>query len=402
LVNQSFGSAGFIAAATLGSIVGAELGGSDRLAGVPATAYLLGGAGASLMGGFLMELIGRRASLLVGLLVAIGGGAIAFLAVNAASLPIFLGGLVFIGVGFAIVQLGRFIAAEVSIPTQRGRAISTVVFGGTIGAVFGPLLVGPAGRLALELGYLELSGPYAIAGLLFSLALPVVFFGLRPDPRKLSFEIEQRYPTSGTESGKMRPLGEILRQPGAAVAVATMVLGQMVMVMVMVLTALHMRENAHPLSSVSVVISGHTLGMYATSPLSGYLIDRRGRKPVILLGGALLFLACITAPLTPRLIPLVASLLLLGVGWNLCYVAGSTLLSDHLTPVERPRIQGTNDLLVGLASAASSLGSGIVFASAGYTVMALSGAFLSLIILLLAAAKLRTLPTEALQQAAPG
>jgi len=213
--------------------------------------------------------------------------------------PSTLAGLALIGIGFAIVQLGRFISAEVSVPAQRGQAISIVVFGSTIGAVFGPLIVGPAGKFALSLGYPELAGPYAAAGLLFALALPVIFLGLRPDPRELSIQIAQRYPKSGDASGKIRSLREILRQPEAAIAVVTMVLGQMVMVMVMVLTALHMRGHEHPLSSVSVVISAHTFGMYATSLISGRLVDRRGRKPVILLGGTLLFLACIAAPLTP-------------------------------------------------------------------------------------------------------
>jgi MFS family permease len=91
---------------------------------------------------------------------------------------------------------------------------------------------------------------------------------------------------------------------------------------------------------------------------------------------------------------------LLGVGWNLCYVGGSTLLSDQLSPAERPRTQGANDLLVGLASAASSLGSGVVFATAGYTVMALTGAFFSLAIVLLAVSGLRRLPGRNLRQPA--
>jgi len=393
-VNQSIGSAAFISAATLGSIVGANLGGSDRFAGVPATAYLLGGAGASLLGGILMEVIGRRASLLTALVLGIGGGLIAFLAIDDGSLPVFLGGLILIGVAFAIVQLGRFISAEVSPPQMRGRAISMVVFGGTIGAVLGPLLVGPAGVVALSFGFEELAGPYAAAALLFALAVPVIAFGLRPDPRELSVEVARLYPVTAKTSDGARSLRQILRQPEASVAVVTMVLGQMVMVMVMVLTALHMRGNDHSLRDVSVVISAHTLGMYATSPISGRLVDRHGRRTVILLGAAILFAACITAPLSPRLIPMVLSLFVLGVGWNLCYVGGSTLLSDQLSPAERPRTQGANDLLVGLASATSSLGSGLVFAAAGYTVMALGGATFSLLILVLALFGLQRLPSR--------
>ncbi|MCZ2123421.1 MAG: hypothetical protein LC108_14275, partial [Anaerolineales bacterium] len=49
---------------------------------------------------------------------------------------------------------------------------------------------------------------------------------------------------------------------------------------------------------------------------------------------------------------------------------GSTLLADQLSPAERARTQGFNDLLVGLASAVGSLESGFIFASLGYNSMA--------------------------------
>ena len=69
---------------------------------------------------------------------------------------------------------------------------------------------------------------------------------------------------------------------------------------------------------------------------------------------------------------------LLGLGWNFCFVGGSALLADQLSPLERSRTQGTNDLLVGLASATGSLGSGIVFAASGYTVIAIVSGLLAL------------------------
>src|SRR5439155_1409512 len=83
--------------------------------------------------------------------------------------------------------------------------------------------------------------------------------------------------------------------------------------------------------------------------------------------------------------PLTVALFLLGLGWNLCYVGGSSLLADQLSPAERARTQGFNDLLIGLASAAGSLGSGIVFATIGYNAMGLVGAATALIPLTTAA-----------------
>jgi MFS family permease len=163
-----------------------------------------------------------------------------------------------------------------------------------------------------------------------------------------------------------------------------MVLGQMVMVLVMVITSLHMRGHNHGLADISVVISSHTFGMYAFSIVSGRLADRWGRGPVILFGSATLVIACLAATISPDVLPLGVALFLLGLGWNFCYVGGSTLLADQLSPVERARTQGTNDLLVGLASATGSLSSGFIFAALGYNVMAYVSAVFAVIPLVVA------------------
>jgi len=163
------------------------------------------------------------------------------------------------------------------------------------------------------------------------------------------------------------------------VAVAAMVIGQMVMIMLMVITALHMKDHQHGLTAVSLVFASHTLGMYAFSIISGRLTDRWGRGPVIVAGAGTLVLASLLAPISPNVLPLVVALFLLGLGWNFCYVGGSSLLADQLSPAERARTQGFNDMLIGLASAVGSLGSGFVFAALGYGVMGVVGAVASLI-----------------------
>jgi MFS family permease len=174
----------------------------------------------------------------------------------------------------------------------------------------------------------------------------------------------------------VRSVFAIFRQPAARVAVISMVLGQMVMVLVMVITSLYMRDHNHMLGDISIVISAHTVGMYAFSIISGRLADRWGRGPVIIIGSATLVIACIAATISPDVLPLGVALFLLGLGWNFCFVGGSTLLADQLSPLERARTQGFNDLLVGLASASGSLGSGFIFAALGYNTMAwISAAF---------------------------
>ena len=120
----------------------------------------------------------------------------------------------------------------------------------------------------------------------------------------------------------------------------------------------------------------HVLGMFGFSIVSGRLADRIGRVPLITCGVAVLILACLVAPLSPAFVPITAGLFLLGLGWNFCFVGGSSLLADQLSPDERARTQGFNDLLMGLVAAAGSFLSGHVFASVGYQAMgAIAAAF---------------------------
>ena len=376
---QAFGSAGFIAAATIASVAGAELSGREVWAGVPSATFLLGAALAAYLWGVVMDALGRRTGLVLGLWTGVFGALIAAWAIVQGWFGLLLVGLPLMGSAQAALQLGRFAAAEVSPPALRGRAISNVVLGGTVGAVMGPLLVGPMGVLSLRLGLPELTGAYVASAGMFVLALGVVFALLRPDPRDVGRQLVLDAGETETDAQAARPLKVIFGQPAVIAAVSAMVFGQAVMVMLMVITALHMTHHGHALGSVSAVISSHTLGMYAFSVLSGRLTDRWGRAPVIVSGAATLVLACALAPLSPQVLPLAVSLFLLGLGWNFCFVGGSSLLSDNLSAAERSRTQGVNDLLLGLASATGSLGSGVVFAGVGYAAMGLVGAVVALL-----------------------
>jgi MFS family permease len=371
---QCFGSAGFIAAATINSLAGAKLSGQPAWAGVPSGVYQVGSALAAFGWGYAMDRIGRRGGLFIGLVLGVLGAGAAGAALLASSFWLFLGGMVLMGAANSALQLSRFAAAEVHPPDERGRAISNVVVGGTAGAIFGPLMVGPMSDWAKQFQWDELSGPYVAGALLFGLAAVVVFIWLRPDPRDIGRAISKLYPTESGSDAQTRPIRALLRLPAVVVAMTAMIAGQFTMVALMIITSLHMQDSHHPLSAISFVISSHTFGMYAFSIFSGQLIDRWGRAPVILLGAATLILASLTAPLSPDVLPISVALFLLGLGWNFCYVGGSTLLADQLSPAERARTQGFNDLLIGLTSAVGSLGSGIVFAYSGYAAMGLVGA----------------------------
>jgi len=382
-LSQGLSSAGFIAAFTVNAIVAVNLSGKTSMAGLPGALYVLGQAFGALLWGLSMERTGRRKGLALGQVIGVIGSGLAMTAIFNRSFIFFLIGLVLVGIARSAVDLGRFAAAEVHFPAERGRAISNVVLGSTVGAVIGPLLVGPTGRLAVEAGFPELAGPYSVGFVGLILAAGLIFFGLRPDPRDIGREISCGHQES-IPLKTIRTLPEIVKQPGVCVAMISMIFAQMVMVVPMSITSVHMKAHEHPLTAVSLVISAHTLGMFAFSIISGRLTDKWGRGPVIILGSTVLILSCVMAAPSEKFLPLVIALFFLGLGWNLAYVAGSTLLADQLAPEERAKTQGFNDLLLNLGSAASQIGSGVVYAFGGFLVMGMAAAVLAIVPLIMA------------------
>jgi MFS family permease len=378
---QCFGSAGFLASSTVNTIVGAKLTGQPALAGVPSAVYQVGVAVTAFIWGFGMERLGRRGGLTLGLLLGSVGAVIAAGAVMNSAFIIFLLGLVFMGAANSALNLARFAAAEVSLPEERGRAISNVVVGGAAGTFIWPFLSTTVGPLFQRFGIDELAWPYLVALVLLAISALITFLLLRPDPAEIGRALAAQATAEKTAIPALptRTVWEIFRQPAAFVAMMSMVFGQAVMVMVMTITSLHMEDHNHSVPDISLVISSHVFGMYAFSLISGRLADRFSRGPVIMMGAATLILACLVAPLSPDVLPMSVALFLLGLGWNFCYVGGSSLLSDQLSPDERAHTQGFNDLLIGSVSALGSLGSGVVFAALGFSVMGLAGAVVALV-----------------------
>ncbi len=373
-LSQSLGSAGSIAAATVAAIVGAELSGNVAWAGVPAAVAQIGVALGALLWSRASDRIGRRNALSGALATGALGATLSLFGVASGNFALVLLGLFVGGSGNSAVQLGRFVAAEVNPKARRARALATVVLGGTFGSVVGPLLVGPTSALVTSWGWNEIAGPYLATGVGYLLTAILLFASLRPEPRLIGEAIahEERGPVVAAPA---RDLPQLLRDPSVRTAIASVVTAHMVMVGLMQMTSLHMHGLAHPLTSIAIVFSSHTFGMFAFSMVSGWLADRWGRRPVLGLGATMTLVSCLMAPLSPELLPLSVALFLLGLGWNLCYVAGSALLSDALAPSEKGRMQGFNDLLVGGAAAAATLIGGWVMAGpGGYTTMGLLGA----------------------------
>ena len=372
----ALGSTGHIAAVTVATIVAREMLGSQALAGAPGATVVLGAAiGSVLLSGLMARTGRRRAGLATGYGLGVMGALIATVAVLSSSFPLLLAGTLLIGFGNSSNQLSRYAAGDMVPSERRASAISIVVWGATIGSVIGPSLVPISADLAVQAGLPELAGPYLVPIVFVGLAAILTFVMLRPDPSELADEAS-RLATGDDPGPSVGPIREILRRPGVAAAIIALVVGQLVMVLIMTMTPLHMTEHGHDLTAVGIVLSAHTLGMFALSPVSGRLTDRFGAVPTIFAGTAVLATASLLAAAAPAEggIVLLLALFLLGWGWNLGFVAGSAMLSQHLELHERTRVQGLADALIWSSSAAASLGSGLIMAAVGYTALGVLGA----------------------------
>jgi len=269
-------------------------------------------------------------------------------------------------------------------PVRRASTLSMVVWAGTIGGVLGPNLGTLAGQQLDRVGVPAMAGVYVVTLVLVAAAAVVSFVLLRPDPRDLGWTPPSAPPgrTDPTPvPGSPEPgypvasVRQLLRRPSVGAAILALVAGQMVMTMIMTMTPVHMTNHGHDIGAVGIVISGHVFGMFALSPLSGRLTDRVGPLPVILVGLSVSATSAVLGAVAPPDggLLLFLALFLLGFGWNLGFVAGSTLLSSGLGSAERTRIQGVADALIWGSAAAASLGSGVVQTVAGYTALCLVG-----------------------------
>jgi MFS family permease len=389
LVTVALTSTAYFATFSAAALAAPQLTGSRASSGLPSAVAVAGTAVAVALLSGLMARRGRRAGIVVGLAIGSAGAVAGLLSIFVGSFALLIGGSLAIGFANAAMQLTRYAAADLS-PDARASVLSLVVWGSTVGAVIGPNMIAPAGSVAPGLGWDPLAGALA-AALLFALAaLAVATFGPRPPQVQVAPADLAQAPDARAISLLRALLGTV----HGRTAVLALGSGQLVMVLIMTMTPLHLHESGHGLEVVGLVIGAHTLGMFGLAPVSGRLTDRLGAPTVAGGGFAILALAGLLAALTPADAgtALAAPLFLLGVGWSLTFVSGSSLLAAAGPLSERARLQGATDALVWTVAAVSSLASGLVLTLIGYQLMAVAGAAMAVALGLAIAVNRRVAP----------
>lgn len=367
---------GFIGVVTISTLVAEQITGSTGQAGIPGTLGTVGVAvGAATLSALSLR-IGRRPTFTAGYAGAALGAVLIALAITFSNFLLLLIGMFIIGVGRSVSQLARYAAGDLRKAKHRARAIGVVVWASTIGAVAGPLLIGPTSGLASARGFDELLGPTVVGIVGFAIGSLIMFIGLRPEPLTLVV-VEHDEASLETASS----ISQLLRLPTVRLAITSLMTSQFVMTLIMVMTPLFIRANNGSLATVGWVMMAHAFGMFAIAPVTGWLVDRFGARKVITLAVVTLVISALiaaaaTAAQTPTLI---IGLFLLGIGWNFGFVAGSTLLQEGLVIANRLKVQGFADSMTWTGGAVAAGLSGVIVAGSSYATLALLGAILAFV-----------------------
>ena len=336
------------------------------------------------------SLAGRRA-LVTGSLVAMLGSVAAILGSVVGQWWLLAVGLALVGVSSAVQLLSRFTATDLALPGNRARDLSLVVWSITVGAVVGPNLLGPGAMVGELLGVTPLAGVFVFPFVAQALAAIVNWTGLRPDPlfaaRALQAQADasakpETAPDDGvapSQAPAPEPAEGSSRMP-LLLTIFSIAMAQAIMVALMAMTPLHLMHHEGTPQLVGFTLSLHIAGMYALSPLFGFLAGRIGRLQTVAIGWAVLLVSVVLAYFAgPSHLLVQVALTLLGVGWGLVTVAGAALLTDLAPPAERPIWQGRSDTFMSASGAVAGALSGVVFAIGDFSFLALaSGALLAL------------------------
>ena len=336
----------------INGLVGLALAPYGWMATLPVMGYVVGGALATPLVAQTQARYGRRISFQIGLVVAVVSALLGAWAVAEKQFWWLVAATVVAGYYSANGQLYRFAAAELALPAFREKAVSLVLAGGLIGAVAGPNLAART-RTLLEVPF---AGAYVVLAGVALLAMLLMAF--------VQFPAHQP-PTAQTVRG--RPLWEIARQPAFMVACISAALGYGVMNLLMAATPLAMQQCGLGFDDAAFVLEWHVIGMFAPGFFTGHLIKRFGTLTIMGVG-VLLNLLCIAVALTGvELHQFTIALFLLGVGWNFLFTGTTTLSLAAYRPEEKDRAQAAINFAVFAVMALSSLASGALVVTSGWT-----------------------------------
>lgn len=381
---QLLSGAGIASGYAVGGLLAEEITGQTSMAGFAQMSVILGAGLIAYPLAVLAGRSGRRKALTLGFGIGTLGAVVVLIGVALQFLPLFMLGMMMCGSSTASGLQARYAAVDLADPAAAGRAMSLVVWATTVGSVLGPSFTAPGAHLGETLGMNGLAGPYLISMVAFALAT------LSASTLTKSVAAGTDHPTSTAEAAGPPPmkLGEALRfalaRPVPLFAMITIIAGQMMMTNVMVMTPVHMDHQEFSLGAIGIVVSIHIAGMYALSPVFGWMADRWG-SGVVIAGGAGIFVLTIALGVIDAVAPessmvlLSTALSLLGIGWSMFLIGGSSLLTASVPAHAKVPLQGASDSAMNLGGALMAAMAGAVLGAGGFLWINLMATFVLLI-----------------------
>jgi len=332
-------------------LVGQMLADNKLLATLPIAIMTIGTALSTVPMSMLMRRIGRRFGFLIGASAGVISGSLGAYAITQSSFELFCLAALIMGIYQACTQYYRFAAIESAPVNYVSRAVSFVLLGGVISALFGPTLAVYSRDLLAPVPF---AGGFAMAALISVVAMIPLSLVRIPRPME-----------DGNHEGA-RPLGVIIRQPAFIAAVMNAATSYGLMVLVMTATPLAMTACGFEMHDTGSVIQWHVLAMFVPSFFTGTLIHRFGVLTILFSGMALFIVSAVFATSGIEMLNFGGALILLGIAWNFLFVGGTTLLTEAYQPSEKAKTQGLNEFIVFAAAATGSFSSGGLFNLSGW------------------------------------
>ncbi len=365
----------------LGALIVLDLTGSALLTGIGVSAMQLSRIFISYPLGKLADTFGRRPAMLAGLACGMTGAPLLATSVLLESFPVFLLGAFVFGMGVGATQQLRVAVADMYPPTRRGEALGYLLTGSLMGTLIAPVLIAVSERISGVTGVPELAMPWLLVP---GTVLPTVFIVLavRPDPKTIATNLADYWPgqpAAPARRGRGRmSFREYLRSYPRTAASACYAPAQGVMSMLMAATPLVLKHHGHSLTSVSIAVTLHVLGMYAFSIPLGRLADRVGRLPLLWGGLLTSVVGALLVPALPLYAPITLGIFLVGVGWSAVFVAATAVIADTSSPQVRGRAVGVNDSLASAFAISLPLLGGLLAENVGFMAVGVFGAVLAI------------------------
>lgn len=364
---QIIGTVGVGIAPSIGVLLASAVTDNESLAGLARTASTLGAALVGVPLGMLAARRGRSIALAAGWWAAAAGAALLVVAAQALLIVPLFAGLLLIGVGSAVSLQSRFAATDLATPRHRARSLSLVAWGGTVGSVLGPNLGVPGQAIGAATGLTTYAAAFGIAAVCLAIAGLIVAIALRPDPLAVLRDVRGATTAPRPRAARAAAARRAIRaDPRVRFATVAILTAQIVMVAVMTMTPVHLERHGDSITIIGVTISLHVAGMYALAPVVGMLVDRWGARATIGAGLVIFLASLLSAILWPdETGGVVASLVLLGVGWSFVNVSGSALFSESVPVASRASAQGGIDALSNLCAGLAAFASGPLMTAKG-------------------------------------